>query len=73
MAEMPSFISRFVFFPQATKRVTQLGQRNRFAQIRHGWSIADPAGKAGIDHDTLTALELSKPGMAVDVCFTAQG
>jgi transcriptional regulator with XRE-family HTH domain len=55
---------------QATERVAQLGQRIRIARIRRGWSVADLAGKAGINRNTLTALELGKPGTAVGVCFT---
>ena len=55
---------------QATERVTQLGQRIRVARIRRGWSVADLASKAGVNRNTLTALELGKPGTAVGVCFT---
>ena len=55
---------------QAIERVTQLGQRVRVARIRRGWSVADLASKAGINRNTLTSLELGKPGTAVGVCFT---
>lgn len=55
---------------QATERVAQLGQRIRVARLRRGWSVAELAGKAGINRNTLTALELGKPGTAVGVCFT---
>ena len=47
-----------------------MGQRIRIARIRRGWSVAKLAGKAGINRNTLTALELGKPGTAVGVCFT---
>jgi len=67
---MPSFMSKFVMPSQATERVVQLGQRIRVARIRRGWSVADLAGKAGINRNTLTALELGKPGTAVGVCVT---
>lgn len=56
--------------PLATERVARLGQRIRVARIRRGWSVADLASKAGINRNTLTALELGKPGTAVGVCFT---
>jgi len=55
---------------EATQRIAQLGQRIRIARIRRGWSVADLAVKAGINRNTLTALELGKPGTAVGVCFT---
>lgn len=63
-------MSKFVIPPQATERITQLGQRIRLARIRRGWSVADLAGKAGINRNTLTALELGRPGTAVGVCVT---
>lgn len=55
---------------QVAERVTQLGQYIRIARIRRGWSVTDLAGKAGINRNTLTALELGKPGTAIGVCFT---
>lgn len=63
-------MSNFVMPLQAIERVTQLGQRVRVARIRRGWSVADLASKAGINRNTLTSLELGKPGTAVGVCFT---
>jgi len=63
-------MSKFVMPLQAAERVAQLGQRIRVARIRRGWSVADLAGRAGINRNTLTALELGKPGTAVGVCFT---
>jgi len=51
-------------------QVALLGQRIRIARIRRGWSVADLASKAGINRNTLTSLELGKPGTAVGVCFT---
>ena len=53
-----------------SERVVQLGQRIRVARIRRGWSVVDLASKAGINRNTLTALELGKPGTAIGVCFT---
>ena len=63
-------MSKFVMPMQAAELVAQLGQRIRVARIRRGWSVADLASKAGINRNTLTALELGKPGTSVGVCFT---
>jgi transcriptional regulator with XRE-family HTH domain len=63
-------MSKFVIPLRAAEQVTQLGQRIRVARIRRGWSVAELASKAGINRNTLTALELGKPGTAVGVCFT---
>jgi transcriptional regulator with XRE-family HTH domain len=67
---MPSYMSKFVIPIEASERIAQLGQRIRIARIRRGWSVADLAGKAGVNRNTLTALELGRPGTAVGVCFT---
>lgn len=67
---MPSEMSAFVIPLQAAERVAELGQRIRLARIRRGWSVVDLATKAGINRNTLTALELGKPGTAIGVCFT---
>lgn len=67
---MPSSMSKFEIPMQVAEQVAQLGQRVRIARIRRGWSVADLASKAGINRNTLTALELGKPGTAVGVCFT---
>jgi DNA-binding XRE family transcriptional regulator len=50
------------------ERVVQLGQRIRVARIRRGWSVADLASKAGINRNTLTALELGKGGTSLTAC-----
>jgi transcriptional regulator with XRE-family HTH domain len=63
-------MSNFVPPVHAADRVVQLGQRIRIARIRRGWSVTDLASKAGINRNTLTALELGKPGTAIGVCFT---
>ena len=55
---------------QAFERVAQLGQRIRVARIRRGWSVAELASRAGVNRNTLTALELGKAGTAVGVCLT---
>jgi transcriptional regulator with XRE-family HTH domain len=63
-------MGKFVIPVQAAEHVTQVGQWIRLARIRRGWSVADLAGKAGINRNTLTALEQGKPGTAIGVCFT---
>ena len=54
----------------AAGSLAQLGQRIRLARIRRGWSVANLADKSGINRNTLSALELGKPGTSVGVCFT---
>lgn len=63
-------MTKFATPTQVSEQVAQLGQRIRLARIRRGWSVAELASKAGISRNTLTALELGKPGTAVGVCFT---
>jgi transcriptional regulator with XRE-family HTH domain len=63
-------MSNFSIPSLVSERVAQLGQRIRVARIRRGWSIADLASKAGINRNTLSALELGKPGTAIGVCVT---
>ncbi|KXW57267.1 helix-turn-helix domain-containing protein [Ferrovum myxofaciens] len=63
-------MSNFTIPLHVSGRAAQLGQRIRIARIRRGWSVVDLASKAGINRNTLTALELGKPGTAIGVCFT---
>ncbi len=63
-------MSRFLIPIEAAEWVTQLGQRIRIARLRRGWSVADLASKAGINRNTLTSLEMGRPGTAIGVCFT---
>jgi transcriptional regulator with XRE-family HTH domain len=63
-------MSKFAVPMQVAERVTRFGRHVRIARIRRGWSIAELAGKAGINRNTLTAVELGKPGTAVGVCFS---
>ncbi|MDO9201432.1 MAG: helix-turn-helix domain-containing protein [Hydrogenophaga sp.] len=63
-------MSKFATPTQVAALVTQLGQRIRIARLRRGWSVADLASRAGINRNTLSALELGKPGTAVGVCLT---
>ena len=63
-------MSKFSIPPPVSEHTVQLGQHIRIARIRRGWSVVDLAGRAGINRNTLTALELGKPGTAIGVCFT---
>lgn len=63
-------MSKFEIPTQVAEQVAQLGQRIRVARLRRGWSVADLASKAGINRNTLTALELGKPGASVGVGFS---
>lgn len=47
------------------RRVKELGHRIRLARTRRKLSIVELAAKAGIDRNTLGALELGKPGVAI--------
>lgn len=60
----------FLVPPPVVEYVAQLGQRIRVARIRRGWSVAELAIKAGVNRNTVTALELGKAGTAVGVCVT---
>jgi transcriptional regulator with XRE-family HTH domain len=55
---------------EATERVKELGYRVRIARTRRGMSIAELAAKAGINRNTLNALELGKSGVALGVYVT---
>ncbi len=64
-------MSKFTTPAHVSEHVAQLGQRIRIARIRRGWSVADLASKTGLNRNTLTALELGKPGTSIGVCITA--
>ena len=55
---------------QAVERIKELGYRVRLARTRRGMSIAEVAAKAGINRNTLNALELGKPGVALGAYVT---
>jgi|SRR5271165_1541307 len=55
---------------QVTERIRDLGHRLRVARIRRGLSIVELAAKAGINRNTLSALELGKPGVALGAYVT---
>lgn len=67
---MPSKMSKFQIPMEVGEQIVQLGQRLRLARIRRGWSVADLASKAGINRNTLTAMEQGRTGTTVGVCFT---
>jgi transcriptional regulator with XRE-family HTH domain len=50
-------------------RIRALGQRIRLARTRRKLSIAELATKAGIDRNTLGALEFGKPGVSISAYF----
>jgi transcriptional regulator with XRE-family HTH domain len=50
---------------EVTQLIRQLAERLRLARKRRGWTIAETAAKAGINRNTLNALELGKPGVAI--------
>ena len=64
-------MSNFSAPAQVEVRVRELGQRIRIARLRRGWSVAHLASKAGMNRNTLTALELGKGGTALSACFCA--
>jgi transcriptional regulator with XRE-family HTH domain len=63
-------MSNFTIPLSVSERVAEFGRRVRVARLRRGWSVVDLASKAGVNRNTLTALELGKPGTAIGVCFT---
>lgn len=65
----PIIMSNFAIPQHVSERIAQVGQRIRVARIRRGWSVVDLANKAGVNRNTLTALELGKPGTAIGICF----
>ena len=55
---------------EAVERVVELGSRVRLARTRRGMSIVELAAKAGLNRNTLNALELGKPGVALGAYIT---
>ena len=55
---------------EVAARIKELGYRLRLARTRRGMSIAEAAVKAGINRNTLNALELGKPGVALGAYTT---
>lgn len=55
---------------EVAERIKELGYRVRLARTRRRLLIAELAEKAGINRNTLNALELGKPGVALGVYVT---
>jgi transcriptional regulator with XRE-family HTH domain len=55
---------------EAASRIKELGYRIRLARTRRRMSISEVAAKAGINRNTLNALELGKQGVALGACTT---
>jgi len=55
---------------EAAERIKELGYRVRLARTRREMSIAEVAAKAGINRNTLNALELGKSGVALGAYVT---
>ena len=55
---------------EATARIKELGYRVRLARTRRSMSITELAAKAGINRNTLNALELGKHGAAIGAYVT---
>ncbi len=55
---------------EAAERIKEIGYRVRLARTRRGMSIAEVAAKAGIDRNTLNALELGKHGVSIGTYVT---
>jgi|SRR5579862_1378174 len=62
--------SRRTIPSEVSDRIKELGYRIRLARTRRGMSIADLAAKVDINRNTLNALELGKPGVALGAYVT---
>lgn len=51
-------------------RIQSLGARIRVARKRRGFTIAETAAKAGVNRNTLNALEQGKPGVEIGAYVT---
>lgn len=65
-------MGEFSVLPEnVAQRLKELGQRIRLARTRRKLSIVELAAKAGIDRNTLGALELGKPGVSINAYVMA--
>ena len=55
---------------EVAEGIKDLGYRVRLARTRRSMSIAELAAKAGINRNTLNALELGRPGVALGAYIT---
>lgn len=58
-------MSKFAAPPLVLERLERLGDRIRTARLRRSWAVALLASKAGINRNTLTAIEQGRPGTSV--------
>jgi transcriptional regulator with XRE-family HTH domain len=63
-------VKQRAFPTEVIERIKELGYRVRVARARRGMSIAELAAKASINRNTLNALELGKPGVALGAYVT---
>lgn len=65
-------MGEFSILPESvTHRIKDLGHRIRVARTRRKLSIVELAAKAGIDRNTLGALERGKPGVSINAYLMA--
>jgi len=62
---MPNVVGNMAVPAEVIDRLLKLAERIRLARKRRGWTVAEMAEKAGINRNTLTALELGKPSVSV--------
>ena len=55
---------------EVATQLLQLAERIRIARKRRGWTVAEMAVKAGLSRNTVTALELGKPGVSISAYLT---
>lgn len=55
---------------RVSESVEHLGHRVRVARVRRSMSIAELAAKAGLNRNTLNALELGRPGISLGAFVT---
>jgi len=68
---MPKIMGNSNTLPlESAAHVLELGRRIRLARVRRGLSVADLSAKAGINRNTLTALEQGKPGVGLGAFIT---
>jgi DNA-binding XRE family transcriptional regulator len=55
----------FITPAEVSERIRKLGALIRIARNRRGWTVTETAEKAGINRNTLTALEMGKGGVSI--------
>ncbi len=58
-------MSNFTVPSAVTDRLERLGARVRTARLRRGWTVSALAQKAGINRNTLSAIEHGKLGTSI--------